>query len=319
MIRGAMQELRVGDPALLATDLGPVITAEAAGRITEHIEAMRAAGHRVTQGGAGPGTGSFVPPTLIELDEVAQLTREVFGPVLHVVRYARRDLDGLIDSINALGYGLTFGLHTRLKDTIAHVTGRIHAGNIYVNRDIIGAVVGVQPFGGSRLSGTGPKAGGPLYVGRLSKSRPPLPTTPVTLPGPVGESEQYRLEPRGRILLLPRTSQGLAQMVDAATATGNRLLVDTSIVESSVVRQIAPAAELTGNWTTVTEVDAVIADGDAERLAAVAQVVAEWPGKVVPVEALDDLNPAMLVREVSVSINTAAAGGNASLVALKEE
>lgn len=319
MIRGAMAELRVGDPALLATDVGPVITAEAAERIKAHIEEMRASGHRVTQAPLAVANGTFVAPTLIELDDVAQLTKEVFGPVLHVVRFARRDLDGLIGRINGLGYGLTFGLHTRLEDMIAHVTSRIRAGNIYVNRDIIGAVVGVQPFGGSRLSGTGPKAGGPLYVGRLVKSRQSLPSTSLTLPGPVGESERYRLEARGRVLLMPQSSDGLQRMIEATSATGNRALVDTSVIVAGAARAIAPTAELVADWTSAADVDAVVAEGDVRRLAAIAQAVAAWPGKVVPVEALDDLDPSILVREVSVSINTAAAGGNASLVALKED
>ena len=116
--------------------------------------------------------GTFVAPTLIEIDEVADVGREVFGPVLHVLRYRREALDALIDSINAVGYGLTFGLHTRIDETIGRVVERIEAGNIYVNRNIIGATVGVQPFGGARLSGTGPKAGGPLYLARLVAATP---------------------------------------------------------------------------------------------------------------------------------------------------
>src|SRR5262249_49772820 len=149
----------------------------------------------------------------------ADLKQEVFGPVLHVVRYARRDLDALIDQINALGYGLTFGLHTRLEQTIAHVTGRIRAGNIYVNRDMIGAVVGVQPVGGHGLSGTGPKAGGPLYVARLVQRRTIHATRELAMPGPVGEANTYRLETKGEILLLPQTREGLKQMLDAVAAT----------------------------------------------------------------------------------------------------
>ncbi len=108
-----------------------------------------------------------MPPTLIEVSKIADVEREVFGPVLHVLRYKREALDKLIDDINAAGYGLTFGLHTRIDETIARVVERIAAGNIYINRNVIGATVGVQPFGGSRLSGTGPKAGGPLYLSRL--------------------------------------------------------------------------------------------------------------------------------------------------------
>ena len=116
--------------------------------------------------------GTFVPPTLIVLESLAELEREVFGPVLHVVRYPRSQLPRLLDEIRDTGYGLTLGLHTRIDETIAQVVEAAHAGNVYVNRNIVGAVVGVQPFGGEGLSGTGPKAGGPLYLYRLLASRP---------------------------------------------------------------------------------------------------------------------------------------------------
>lgn len=118
-------------------------------------------------------TGTFVMPTLIELENFAELEKEVFGPVLHVVRYNRNQLAELIEQINASGYGLTLGVHTRIDETIAQVTGSAHVGNLYVNRNMVGAVVGVQPFGGEGLSGTGPKAGGPLYLYRLLAHRPP--------------------------------------------------------------------------------------------------------------------------------------------------
>ena len=169
MLKGAMRELRLGNPDHLATDVGPVITDEARQNINAHIESMRKAGHAVEQLPLPPDAahGIFVPPTLIEIDSIADVKREVFGPVLHLLRYRRADLEHLIDDINATGYALTFGLHTRIDETIAMVTERIAAGNIYVNRNLIGAVVGVQPFGGHGLSGTGPKAGGPLYLGRL--------------------------------------------------------------------------------------------------------------------------------------------------------
>ncbi|HEX9473162.1 MAG TPA: trifunctional transcriptional regulator/proline dehydrogenase/L-glutamate gamma-semialdehyde dehydrogenase, partial [Steroidobacteraceae bacterium] len=169
MLKGAMHELEVGNPDRLRTDIGPVITPEARAMISAHIEAMRAQGHPIEQRPlpAAAAYGSFVAPALIEISSPGELRREVFGPVLHVLRYQRAGLDALVDAINQTGYGLTFGLHTRIDETIAQVTQRIVAGNIYVNRNIIGAVVGVQPFGGTGLSGTGPKAGGPWYLGRL--------------------------------------------------------------------------------------------------------------------------------------------------------
>jgi RHH-type proline utilization regulon transcriptional repressor/proline dehydrogenase/delta 1-pyrroline-5-carboxylate dehydrogenase len=157
MIKGALHELSIGRTDRLATDIGPVITAEAKATIDRHIARMRDDGHRVEQLSlAGDTTrGTFVPPTIIELGNIAELRHEVFGPVLHVMRFRRDGLARLIDAINATGYGLTFGLHTRLDETIAHVTSRVKAGNLYINRNVIGAVVGVQPFGGRGLSGTG--------------------------------------------------------------------------------------------------------------------------------------------------------------------
>ena len=175
MLKGAMAELEVGDTRKLSVDVGPVITAEARDAIKAHIEVMWGRGFEATQAELpeAAARGTFVAPALIEVKRVADVEREVFGPVLHVLRYRRESLDALIDAINAAGYGLTFGLHTRIDETIARVVERIEAGNIYVNRNIIGATVGVQPFGGSRLSGTGPKAGGPLYLSRLVAEPPP--------------------------------------------------------------------------------------------------------------------------------------------------
>ncbi|HAL67536.1 MAG TPA: trifunctional transcriptional regulator/proline dehydrogenase/L-glutamate gamma-semialdehyde dehydrogenase, partial [Pseudomonas sp.] len=176
MLKGAMAESRLGCPDRLAVDIGPVIDAEAKAGIEKHIQGMREKGRSVYQVAIADSAeikrGTFVMPTLIELDSFDELKREIFGPVLHVVRYNRRNLDQLIEQINNSGYGLTLGVHTRIDETIAKVVESAHAGNLYVNRNIVGAVVGVQPFGGEGLSGTGPKAGGPLYLYRLLSTRP---------------------------------------------------------------------------------------------------------------------------------------------------
>ncbi len=165
MLRGAMRELRLGRPDRLDTDVGPVIDAEARDALLGYLEAMRSPGHaRAT---AERGHGYFVAPALIELPAVGALRREVFGPVLHVVRYRRDELPELVDAIDRVGHGLTLGVQTRIDETVELVVSRARVGNQYVNRNMIGAVVGVQPFGGEGLSGTGPKAGGPLYLRRL--------------------------------------------------------------------------------------------------------------------------------------------------------
>ena len=173
MIVGAFEALVIGDPADLATDVGPVIDAEAKASLDKHIAAMKRKGHRVWQREL-PKTcqaGTFVAPTIIEIGSIAELARENFGPVLHVARFKAEELEQVIDAINATGFGLTLGLHSRIDATRRLVEGRARVGNFYVNRNQIGAVVGSQPFGGEGLSGTGPKAGGPHYLARFATER----------------------------------------------------------------------------------------------------------------------------------------------------
>jgi len=173
LVVGAMDELAIGDPGALATDVGPVIDAAARDALERHVADMAAAGlvrHRVALPDAA-AHGTFVAPTLVELDRLDRLDREVFGPVMHVLRFRAGELDGLVDAINGLGYGLTLGIHSRIDATIERIVARARVGNIYVNRNMIGAVVGMQPFGGEGLSGTGPKAGGPHYLARFAVER----------------------------------------------------------------------------------------------------------------------------------------------------
>jgi RHH-type proline utilization regulon transcriptional repressor/proline dehydrogenase/delta 1-pyrroline-5-carboxylate dehydrogenase len=171
MLRGAVDELVVGEPHLLATDVGPVIDTDARAALTRYIaEHERDVVHRYELGSAH-AHGLFVAPTIIELPRAAALTREVFGPVLHVVRYDAKRVEALVDELNGLGYGLTLGVHTRIDATATAIAERARVGNVYVNRNMIGAVVGVQPFGGMGLSGTGPKAGGPYYLPRFATER----------------------------------------------------------------------------------------------------------------------------------------------------
>jgi len=166
MLAGAAAELKLGDPRDPATHLGPVIDAEAQGRLLAHIEKMKASA-KTHYAGVAPEGGFFVAPHIFEIGQIGDLAAEIFGPVLHVVRYAARDLDAVVDAIEATGYGLTLGVHTRIDATAQRIADRLAVGNVYVNRNMIGAVVGVQPFGGSGLSGTGPKAGGPDYLRRF--------------------------------------------------------------------------------------------------------------------------------------------------------
>ena len=227
MLKGAMAELGLGNPDRLSVDVGPVISAGAQKGLNGHIERMRAAGHAVHQMALPREThGTFVPPTLIEIDAVSDLPGEVFGPVLHVLRYRREDMEAVVRAVNATGFGLTFGVQSRIDETIERATAASAAGNQYVNRNMIGAVVGVQPFGGHGLSGTGPKAGGPLYVLRLLSQRPSMSVPAGELPGPVGERNTYGERPKGTILCIARDAAERAAQQAAAKAMGNRVTDD---------------------------------------------------------------------------------------------
>ena len=373
MLRGALAELTLGDPGELATDLGPVISEEARRAIVGHIEAMRARGHKVEQHPlpAVAGRGCFVAPTLIEIERIADVGREVFGPVLHVLRYRREDLDRIIDDINATGYGLTFGLHTRIDETIARVTDRIRAGNVYINRNTIGAVVGVQPFGAHGMSGTGPKAGGPLYLQRLVRvaaargatgggaaepalrpardycdwlranghhaashrvqryiERSPLGTL-LDLTGPVGERNVYSLHARGRIVVLPATAAGLLLQVGAALATGNAVVLETAAIGARALAtlpsSVAARIVKVESWASAELLGGILFEGEVESLRALDRQAAAHPGAIVSVHALSvqelasgepDYPLEWLIDERSVSVNTTAAGGNASLMTI---
>ena len=382
MLEGAVRELVVGDPQRLATDVGPVIDAPARRMLEDYIEKMRTAGFRVHQEPAhrdalqSPGRGTFVPPTLIEIRRIDDLEREVFGPVLHVLRYKREELGQLIEGINALGFGLTLGLHSRVDEKIESVVGRARVGNIYVNRNIVGAVVGVQPFGGEGLSGTGPKAGGPLYLYRLISSCPPgaamnelqaldraglqasraamqpglgafealrewarpdpglaalceqLATlsvfgATVQLPGPTGERNTYALLPRDRVLCLAHGDGDRLAQLALVLATGARAVWRSSEAATALSRRLPEAVRKSidevRDWRSAqAEFDAVLHHGDAEERRAVLRDVAQREGPIVGVHGFAPGEQALAIErlliERVVSVNTAAAGGNASLM-----
>lgn len=173
MLSGYLAELRVGDPRLLSTDIGPVIDQNALKMLTDHQAYLETVGTKLAQATLESNlpAGRYFEPCMYEIPDLSVLTGEVFGPILHVVRYKAAELDALLDSIRATGFGLTLGIHSRIDETIDHILSRTQVGNTYVNRNMIGAVVGVQPFGGEGLSGTGPKAGGPHYLPRLCVER----------------------------------------------------------------------------------------------------------------------------------------------------
>jgi len=172
LLAGAMDELRVGDPGLLETDVGPVIDADALAVLSSHAHRLDATARHIRTTPLADGLhGTYFAPRVYEIDGIDVLEREVFGPILHVARFASDRLDEVVDLINATGFGLTLGIHSRIDETVERIRRRARVGNIYVNRNQIGAVVGVQPFGGEGLSGTGPKAGGPHYLHRFATER----------------------------------------------------------------------------------------------------------------------------------------------------
>jgi RHH-type proline utilization regulon transcriptional repressor/proline dehydrogenase/delta 1-pyrroline-5-carboxylate dehydrogenase len=171
MLRGAMAALRIGDPADPATDVGPVIDGPARRKLAEYVSDLRSRAELIAESGPVPPAGTYIAPVAFAIGSIREIPGERFGPILHIVRFALDDLDRVIDEINAMGYGLTMGVHTRVDSRAEHIRARSAVGNFYVNRNMIGAVVGVQPFGGEGLSGTGPKAGGPNYLVRFTTER----------------------------------------------------------------------------------------------------------------------------------------------------
>jgi RHH-type proline utilization regulon transcriptional repressor/proline dehydrogenase/delta 1-pyrroline-5-carboxylate dehydrogenase len=344
MLFGAMDELSLGDPWALKTDIGPVISEDARAKIQGHVDRARDEGRLLKQL-ATPDDGYFVGPAVIEIGGIGELEEEIFGPVLHIVRFAADDFDKVIGDINATGYGLTFGLHTRIDDRVKSLSGAIHVGNVYINRNQIGAVVESQPFGGEGLSGTGPKAGGPNYLRRFiappaapsapgedtgaarvdagtvqkmidAMDRPePEPLEIHDMPGPTGESNTLAIWPRGLVLCLGPTLREATLQAGTARRMGCSALI------------VAPGAGAEAGIDGTLDLDAlatlrgiaVVAlwgDADAQRRAR--QVLASRDGPILPLVTQQDLE-SYCVHERHTCINTTAAGGNASLLATTDD
>ena len=355
MLSGAMDELRIGDPWDLATDIGPVIDADARDRIEAHCADAEREG-RLLKRLAAPGDGTFVPPTVLRVTGIEALDEEIFGPVLHVASFGADEIDAVVDAVNGAGYGLTFGLHTRIDDRVQHIVDRLRAGNIYVNRNQIGAVVGSQPFGGEGLSGTGPKAGGPHYVSRLTAGaaqpggrpsgaainealleaaivdagRAPAAGThrgddsrfaPLDLPGPTGESNRLSFAPRGVVLCLGPRADAVRAQVAAAREAGNAVVAVAA----------GASAALTAHATDplVVVLDGQVAPGVLTTVPGIAAVACTADRDTLaamraalarrPGQILPLIAepdaPERYVLERHLCVDTTAAGGNASLLA----
>ena len=376
MLKGAMEELSVGDPARLQTDMGPVIDEPAYRAIEAHVRRMKDADrvvHRsVNASGYPAAKGFYVPPTLIEIERLDELQTEVFGPVLHVLRWRRDQLPQLLQQINATGYALTLGVHSRIDTFIEQVLRDTRCGNTYVNRNMVGAVVGVQPFGGDGLSGTGPKAGGPLYLLRLlahgpvdaakravqeAGGTPPkmCTRTPLNalyewavatgrahvahaclqmatshaaglealLPGPTGERNLYQVGPRHRVWCRVGDYSGaeddLLVQIAAVLAVGGQVVLDKAagplwarLPEAVRAVAAAPAGDVPAG------VDAALIHDSPAGIVAFARQLADREGPIVGLTALSpgcaEVPLERLVVERSISLNTAASGGNPGLM-----
>ena len=236
MLREAASVMKVGLAKDMDTDIGPVIDAHAKNRIDNYVDAARQSGRLIWQGVA-PKTGYFCPPSMIKINGINDLKEEIFGPVLHIATYDAGDENKLVDAINQSGFGLTFGMHSRIDANIDQVIRTIQVGNVYINRNQIGAIVGSQPFGGKGLSGTGPKAGGEIYLSAFLKTRPDAkPNTPDSLaprmmPGPSGERNSYMITPRGHLLVVHSDADTRKQISKQAKDVGNSVTEYAQILD----------------------------------------------------------------------------------------
>ena len=333
MLEGATKELTIGDPWQAATDVGPVIDGEAREMIRAHCDKLEAAGQLLFSPPLPEAcrNGSFVRPAAFRLQRFEELTREIFGPVLHVLTYKAEDLDRVVDKINASGYGLTLGVHSRVDGRIDQVCERAHVGNIYVNRNQIGAVVGVQPFGGEGLSGTGPKAGGPSYLYRFTRlgeatGESPIPAGPredleEVLPGPTGEMNTLHHAPRGAVACLGNGGSGddpsLQRQISLALQSGNPIILKSSPETQKLAAGEGPIT-LADAPESQPNLRAVLFDGDDGSLKALRRRLAAREGARVPVLRGNGDAPRWLCLERVVSEDTTASGGNTTLLAEAE-
>jgi RHH-type transcriptional regulator, proline utilization regulon repressor / proline dehydrogenase / delta 1-pyrroline-5-carboxylate dehydrogenase len=322
MLFGAMEDLSLGDPWQLATDIGPVIDAEAQAGIRAYVDAARTEG-RVLKEFKTPGQGTFIAPTVLSVNGIQDMPREIFGPVLHIATFKASEIDRVIAAINATGYGLTFGLHSRIDDRVQHIVDGMRVGNTYVNRNQIGAVVGSQPFGGEGLSGTGPKAGGPHYLARFTRAATPAAdpddsataaadvvralaapwpaAAPITedMPGPTGESNRLTLTPRAPLLCLGPGRTAALQQAEAVRKLGGHAVEAPGLDPQAL--------------TSLDGFSGAIWWGEAGAGRSAAQALAQRKGPILPLIAALDAGHVHLERHLC--IDTTASGGNAQLLA----
>lgn len=373
MLRAAIAERSIGHPTQLSTDIGPLIDASAYERVRQHVERMAARGHEVVQMPVPMACrhGSFYPPTILFINSVSEIGPEVFGPVLHVLRYRRERLPDLVDSLNATGYGLTLGIQSRIDATVDAIVSAARVGNVYVNRNMIGAAVGVQPFGGDGLSGTGPKAGGPLYLHRLQRDSVPRLVLPgdamansalpalqgsmsgtndaalrwqvflrnrqeawlverfaqyctealsgkaFDLPGPTGERNTLVFVSRGAVLCAASTVAALLHQLCAVIATQNVPWLTAS--SSALLPPGCPIdKKVWHQGGTGERAQPRFVLSDAESLPSIHTCCNDTSVRIVPVLVTGNVPIPVwrLSLEKTITVNTAAHGGNVSLMTI---
>lgn len=337
MLYGAMDELTIGNPWELSTDIGPVIDNIAREDINSYI-ARAANEERLLKQLQAPDNGNFVGPAVIQVNGIDNLEKEVFGPVLHIATFSPGQIEDIIQDINNRGYGLTFGLHTRIDDRVEKLTSSLKVGNIYVNRNQIGAIVGSQPFGGEGLSGTGPKAGGPNYLKRFTreaqaathnythnqKIRTSLvqekldsikitnsePLETLDLPGPTGESNRLSFYPRGIILCLGPSPDELNIQKDIVLSMGCQpLLISPGAEGEQAIDGLLDRVAL----TTLRGFSSVVAWSDPEDLREIRIALSKRAGPIIPL--ITERNFAhRCILERHVCVDTTASGGNITLL-----
>ena len=341
MLFGAMDELRLGNPWHHDIDVGPVIDARAQSDFAAYIDAARRAGTLLKAMDA-PAQGHFIGPAVIRVSGIESLEREVFGPILHVATFRADQIDAVVDAVNNSGFGLTFGMHTRIDGRVEQVTSRLKVGNAYVNRNQIGAIVGSQPFGGEGLSGTGPKAGGPSYVPRFLRAdvmdhagqagKPAdvgavqtrldqlkgleLARLSVTdLPGPTGESNRLSTYGRGIVLCLGPTAADATEQVRIARDNGcHALAVAPGVSPALGIDGVLPRGAL----EHMRGFDLVALWSDVRDLRAARRALAARDGALIGLACGNDLAARCRI-ERHICVDTTAAGGNAALLAAEAE
>lgn len=339
MLSGAMNELKVGQPWELSTDLGPLISAEAHNAIQAYVDVAASEGRLLkTINQDIPTTGHFISPSIIQVDGINDMDTEVFGPILHIAIFKANHINHIVDHINKRGYGLTFGLHTRIDSRVEKIINQLNVGNIYVNRDQIGAVVGSQPFGGENLSGTGPKAGGPHYIPRfmhtqrinvasakdssavafdtaqrglnnLTFARNTLSEQALT--GPTGESNRLYEHGRGVVLCLgPDLASAIEQARIAQDNGCPTLIICPDAQGQNAIDGFLPRAFL----SELSGFSVVVLWSNSDDATSARRSLAEREGPIIPL-VCDNYLANVCRLERHVCIDTTAAGGNASLLA----